>query len=142
MYHRLTLRGTSSNLVLEPSKEYVAMMEGLRITQKEAYVHFDYTGEFSELTGKQCVDAMVEACSQLQLSKALLDCRNMTGEIQILESFMVAKYGGKMRYFLSKTALVGREDQMLPDNFVENVAANRGINLKIFTDLEEAISWL
>jgi len=142
MYHRLTLRGTSSNLVLEPSKEYVAMMEGLRITQKEAYVHFDYTGEFSELTGKQCVDAMVEACSQLQLSKALLDCRNMTGEIQILESFMVAKYGGKMRDFLSKTALVGREDQMLPDNFVENVAANRGINLKIFTDLEEAISWL
>jgi len=118
------------------------MIEGLRITQKEAYIRFDFTGEFSEMTGKQCIDAMVEASSQLQHSKALLDCRNMIGEIKILESFMVAKYGGKMRGFLSKTALVGREDQMLPDNFVENVAVNRGVNLKIFTDVEEAIDWL
>lgn len=31
---------------------------------------------------------------------------------------------------------------MFPDNFVENVAVNRGINLKIFTDLEKAIDWL
>lgn len=31
---------------------------------------------------------------------------------------------------------------MLPDNFVENVAVNRGINLKIFTDANEAIDWL
>ena len=118
------------------------MMEGLRIIQKEAYVRFDYTGEFSKTAGEQCVDAMVEARSQFRLPKALLDCRKMTGEIQILESFMVAQYGGKMRGFLSKTALVGREDQMFPDNFVENVAVNRGVNLKIFTDIEEAIDWL
>ena len=117
-------------------------MEGLRIIQKEAYVRFDYTGEFSQAAGKQCVDAMVEACSRLKLSRALLDCRKMTGEIQILESFRVAQYGGKMRGFLSKTALVGRQDQMLSDNFVENVAVNRGVNLKIFTDIKEAINWL
>ena len=128
--------------MFEPSKECMAMIEGLRIIQKETYIRFDFTGQFSEVTGKQCIDAMVEACSQLQVSKALLDCRKMTGEIKILESFTVAEYGGKMRGFLSKTALVGREDQMLSDNFVENVAVNRGVNLKIFTDVEEAIDWL
>jgi hypothetical protein len=36
IYHRLTLRGTSSNLVLEPSKEYMAMMEGLRINESSS----------------------------------------------------------------------------------------------------------
>lgn len=118
------------------------MIEGLRIIQKEAYIRFDYAGEFSEVMGKQCIDAMVEACSQVQISKALLDCRNMTGEIQIFSSFMVAKYGVKMRGIISKTALVCREDQMLPDNFVETVAVNRGVNLKIFTDADEAIDWL
>jgi hypothetical protein len=41
-----------------------------------------------------------------------------------------------------KIALVGREDQMFTDNFVENVAINRGINLKIFTDVDEAVIWL
>jgi len=118
------------------------MIEGLRIIQKEAYIRFDYTGDFSEVMGKQCIDAMVEACSQVQLSKALLDCRHMTGEIQIFDSFRVAKYGVKMIGIIYKTALVGREDQMFPDNFVENVAVNRGVNPKIFTDIDEAIDWL
>ena len=118
------------------------MVKDLRIIQKKAYIHFDFTGEFSQETGKQCIDAMVEVCSRSQISKALLDCRNMTGEIQVLESFMVARYGVQMIGSISKFALVGREDQMFPDNFVENVAVNRGINLKLFTDVEKAIGWL
>jgi hypothetical protein len=118
------------------------MIDGLKIVPKKKYICFDFAGEFSEMTGKRCIDAMVETCSQLQVFNALLDCRKMTGEIKILESFMVAQYGGKMRGVLSRTALVGREDQMLPDNFVENVAVNRGVNLKIFTDVEDAIDWL
>jgi hypothetical protein len=120
----------------------MAMIEGLRIIQKETYIRFDFTGDFSEVMGKRCIDAMVEACSQVQISKALLDCRSMTGEIQTFESFNVAKYGVNMIGIISKTALVGREDQMFPDNFVENVAFNRGVNLKIFTDVDEAIDWL
>ena len=120
----------------------MAKIEGLKIIQKETYIYFDFTAEFSEVAGKQCVDAMVETCRQLQVSKALLDCRKMTGEIKILESFNVVTYGGKMRGLLSKLALVGRGDQMFPDKFVENVAVNRGINLRLFTDLEEAIDWL
>ena len=128
--------------MLDPAKGCIAMIEGLKIIQKETYIHFDFTGDFSEVMGKQCIDAMIEACSQVQLSKALLDCRNMTGEIQIFDSFMVVKYAVKMRGIISQTALVGREDQMFPDNFVENVAVNRGVNLKIFTDADEAIDWL
>ena len=128
--------------MLDPSKRCIAMIEGLRIIQEEAYLHFDYTGEFSEVLGKRCIDVMVEACSQVQISKALLDCRNMTGEIQMFSSFMVAEYGIKMIGIISKTAIVVREDQMLHSNFVENVAVNRGVNFKIFTDADEAIDWL
>ena len=118
------------------------MIKELRIIQRKGYVLFEFTGEFSQEAGKLVIDAMVEACSQSQISRALLDCRNMAGEIQILEGFMVAEYGVKMIGFISKFALVGREDHMFPDNFVENVAVNRGINLKLFTDIEKAIFWL
>ena len=118
------------------------MIKDLKIIQREDYILFDFRGEFSQEAGKQCIDAMVEACSQSQISSALLDCRNMAGEIQILESFMVAKYGVQMIGVIARFALVGREDQMFPDNFVENVAVNRGINLKLFTDVEKAIDWL
>ena len=120
----------------------MTMMKGLKIIQSKGYILFDFSGEFNQEAGKQVIDAMVEACTQSQISRALLDCRNMTGEIQILESFMVAKYGVKMIGSISKFALVGREDQMFPDDFVENVAVNRGINLKLFTDADEAVNWL
>ncbi len=118
------------------------MVKDLKIIQRDGYILFDFSGEFSPDAGKQCIDAMVEACTEAQIPRALLDCRSMTGEIEIMESFMVAKYGVKMIGSISKFALVGREDQMFPDNFVENVAVNRGINLKLFTDVEEAIHWL
>lgn len=120
----------------------MAMINGLRIIQGEVYNYFEFTGEFNLETGKQCINAMVEVCSQSQISKALLDCRKMAGEIEIMESFMVAKYGVRMIGSISKFAIVGREDQMFPDNFVENVAVNRGVNLKLFTDLERAVDWL
>ena len=47
------------------------MVEGLKMIQEEAYIRFEYTGEFSEEMGKKCIDAMVEVCSQIQISKAL-----------------------------------------------------------------------
>jgi hypothetical protein len=118
------------------------MIEGLRMIHEEGHICFDYTGEFNEVMGKKCIDAMIEACGQAQISKALLDCMNMTGAIQIFDSFKVAEYGVKMWGVILKIALVGREDQMFTDNFVENVAINRGINLKIFTDVDEAVIWL
>ena len=31
---------------------------------------------------------------------------------------------------------------VVPDNFVENVARNRGLNLSVFTDFDEAVTWL
>ena len=56
------------------------MIEDLKIIQKETYIRFDFTGEFSEVMGKHCIDAMVETSNQVQLSKVLLDCRKMTSQ--------------------------------------------------------------
>jgi hypothetical protein len=41
-----------------------------------------------------------------------------------------------------KLAIVAREEQMTPERFFETVARNRGIHLKVFTELDEAIVWL
>lgn len=43
---------------------------------------------------------------------------------------------------IAKLAMLNRPDVILPDNFVENVAVNRGANVKVFTDLENAVRWL
>jgi len=116
--------------------------EPLSILDKGPYLLVEFFGEFSAAAGKRCVDTMVAACEQHGRSKVLLDCRRMTGDMPITARFEVAEYGASKRDRLRRFALLGREDMVLPANFVENVAVNRGMIMKIFTDFDEAEAWL
>lgn len=116
--------------------------EPISISDKGSYLLVEFFGEFSVEAGKQCVDRMAEACEKQSHSKVLLDCRRMTGSMPILDRFQVAQYGAIKGRQLMQLALLNREDVVLPDNFVENVAVNRGMTMKVFTNLNEAVSWL
>jgi len=116
--------------------------EPLSILDKGSYLLVEFFGEFSVEAGKQCVDRMVEACEEHERSRVLLDCRRMTGEMPVMARFQVAEYGTTKRLQIKRIALLNREEVMLPDNFVENVAVNRGMNLKAFTDFDEAQLWI
>lgn len=116
--------------------------EPLSITNMDSYLLVEFHGEFSVESGKHCVDRMAEACDKHQLSKVLLDCRNIKGKMPVFDRFQVAEYGASKRRQIGRFALLNREDVLLPDNFVENVAVNRGMQMKIFTDFEQAERWL
>ena len=116
--------------------------ELLSIQDKGSYLLVEFFGEFSVESGKFCVDRMAEACEKYRHSKVLLDCRKMTGYMPVFDRFEVAVYGTTKRQQLGRLALLNREDVMLPDNFVENVAVNRGLNMSIFTDFSLAETWL
>jgi len=114
----------------------------LRIDDKGTYLLVEFFGEFGVEAGKRCVDRMVEACVTHKRSKVLLDCRRMTGNMPVLDRFQVAEYGATRGRQFMRLALLNRENVLLPDNFVENVAVNRGMDMKIFTDYNEAERWL
>ncbi len=114
----------------------------LSIIDKGSYLLVEFFGEFSVETGRQCVDRMSEACEKHRRSRVLLDCRRMTGNMPVLDRFQVAEYGATELRQLWRLALLNREDVVLHDNFVENVAVNRGMNMKLFTDFREAELWL
>jgi hypothetical protein len=114
----------------------------LSVLDKGSYLLVEFFGEFSVEAGKQCVDRMAEACETHSRSKVLLDCRRMTGNMPVVDRFNVAEYGATKRRQLGRLALLNREDVVLPDNFVEHVAVNRGMDMKIFTDFDEAELWL
>ena len=117
-------------------------MEDLNIIVEDGFLFFQFSGTFNVENGLKVVDAMSDACIQYECFKALLDCRPMVGEMPIMQRYRVVEYAEKTREIKMKTAIVVREDQTLPDNFVENVAYNRGINLRIFTDFDQAVNWL
>ena len=62
--------------------------------------------------------------------------------MSVISRFQVAEYGALSLDFLNRFALVNHADVLLPDKFVENVATNRGMDLKIFTDFDAAEQWL
>ncbi len=119
-----------------------APIDPLQITDRGDYLLVEFAGEFGVDTGKQCIDRMAEACERLARWKVLLDCRRMSGAMPLLARFEVAEYGASRRRELRKLALLNRAEVVLPDNFVENVATNRGMNMKVFTDFDAAEAWL
>jgi hypothetical protein len=58
------------------------------------------------------------------------------------DRFQLVDYAVKSSNAISKTAFVAREEVAMPGKLIETVAFNRGINLRIFFNLEEAKAWI
>jgi hypothetical protein len=116
--------------------------EILEIQDKKDYLLVSFIGEFNLDAGQRTIDRVLEACIQYNLSKVLLDCRRMTGPLSITDRFLVVDYGQVMLGKVLAMVIVGRPDQILPNRFEETVAMNRGINLRVFDDIELAIEYL
>ena len=116
--------------------------EELKISLCGEFITFAFQGTFTVERGKMVVDAMIDECVARNCRRALLDCRAMSGEMAIVDRFDVVAYAQRTRDHIDRTALVGRPDQVLPDKFVESVAANRGFVLRVFSDPDHAAQWL
>jgi hypothetical protein len=118
------------------------MSDNVEVLRKEGYLHITFSGAFSLAAAKRSVDVLVETCGKENCNKVLFDCRPMTGDMPIFERYEIAKYGAESLPYRIKVAMLGREDQVSPDDFFETVAVNRGLILKVFSDMDKAIAWL
>jgi hypothetical protein len=118
------------------------MPEDWIITDEGSFLRFDFVGRFSIDSGKACVDAMVDACVKQHCSRVLLDCRKMKGDMPLFAQFYVAVYAKRTRDASMRTALVGREDQVIHGKFVDNVAMISGVDARVFSELDGALRWL
>jgi hypothetical protein len=87
---------------------------------------------------------LINAAKQVQQAVILVDVREFKGRLGAFDSLYVvrdefAKYRGKG---IRKAALVDREAQGTRRWFFETVAQNRGFNLRMFNEVEEAQAWL
>lgn len=77
----------------------------------------------------------------------LIDVNNITGTIPLTDRFKFSESitGYFIEFALGKihrVAIVGQEPIIDHDRFGETVARNRGLNVYVFTDLQQAIQWL
>ena len=89
----------------------------------------------------------IDTCFSYNKSKILVDITKVTGNVPFFDRFQYAEALAQYKSThaltkVSKIALVGREPLIDKNRFGETVAVNRGVNIKVFTELNDALAWL
>lgn len=111
-----------------------------KIEQRDNYIYVEYDEEYSidvfVSTSKQVFDF----CQAKNYRKVLVNITNMPGKVRTLQRFEIGVQGSLLFRNLIKVAVLYRVEEI--DWFAETVSKNRGLNAKIFSDLDKAMEWL
>ena len=119
----------------------------LNITNKENYLLAEVSGEFDYTTDHKLFTELIESCFTYNRPKLLLDAINLKGFLSTFQRYNIAlSVTNTIRKNFDKgiiqISIVGTEPLIDPDRFGETVATNRGLIVKVTTDMEEALKWL
>ncbi|MGO9246780.1 MAG: hypothetical protein ACLP0A_05575 [Verrucomicrobiia bacterium] len=114
------------------------------------FLRVNATGNFSLEEAKRTFLEMLEAVGRHKAEKVLFDGRRLTGEPNTMERFYYGEFAAQaVRRFADRGvspathfAYVLEEPVLDPRRFGETVARNRGLFVKAFDNLEDALGWL
>jgi len=84
--------------------------------------------------------ALIEACDENHCRKAVIDARDLEVDFNTLEYFRAGVDASDLHRYGLRLALVAREEMI--SSFFDDVIHNRGVAVRVFTDLDTAGSWL
>lgn len=89
----------------------------------------------------------IDTCLLYNKTKILVDITKVTGNVPFFDRFQYAEALAQYKSIhalteVSKIALFGNEPLIDKNRFGETVAVNRGVNIKVFTELNDALAWL
>jgi hypothetical protein len=122
----------------------------LRISAESGYLQVGATGKFSLAEAKRAFVEMLEAVARNKVGKVLFDGRGLWGRPEFMERFyygkfasqMLAEFGAHGVSNTTKFAYVLEVPMRDPERFGEDVAWNRGMEVKTFDNLNDALEWL
>jgi hypothetical protein len=130
------------------AEEFVQQLpEGNMTVETEVHfdgvcVHLDIVGRYDYDSARKNPDLVNEACRQYECTRVLIDARSLEGDVSICDQLGIAEYmAGSIDRKLT-LALVARREQVPNDKFFETALVNRGMSVRVFTDVEEAREWL
>ena len=117
-----------------------------RHTEKKGdYLLIRYTGSLAikDLPrGQNVFQNIADLCRQNECKKVLLDSRELTIDLGTMDLYQIGSLLAETRGSLVKFSILGTDEQVPSDNFMENVAVNRGGFVRVFTVEDEGIAWL
>ena len=114
----------------------------LAFREADGYLLVQVEGEWTPEAVQQGIEEVAQAAEERGHDRVLLDIRNMSGPKTDLHRFLAGEHAAKAwgHPLRLKVAAVYKEE--LIDKFTENVAVNRGANIIVLSDIDEAIEWL
>jgi hypothetical protein len=122
----------------------------LRISAESRFLRVDATGDFSLVEAKRTFIETLEAVARNKVEKVLFDGRGLAGDPKIMERFFYGEFAARSvaqftpRGVSASTqfAYVLKVPVLDPMRFGETVAVNRGMVVKTFDNLNDALEWL
>jgi len=122
----------------------------VKIELRKEYLYALLEGEFDFQSALSSTGLILEACIQHRSNKILADFRSVTGRMTDSERIHYAELSHeKYQVFLSKGhiencrfAWLGKVPLVDPKRLGEAVALNRGMMVRVTTELDQAFVWL
>ena len=120
---------------------------GITTTVEEDFVRIVVTGNYSLLKANHLFSHSIENALLHRRAKILIDVTNIAGNIPFFDRFEYATFLARYKREhastkVSRIAVVGHEPIVDKNKFGETVAINRGANVRVFTDMDNAYAWL
>jgi hypothetical protein len=114
----------------------------MSIEPRDAYVfvHLAGTPELGALT--KYADQLLAACRRRRCRNILVDARQLTGLMAVFDRVELGLHFQKHWDQVIRIAAVVREEDLPEHRVFENVAANRGLRVRMFSSEGDAVSWL
>ena len=120
------------------------MTYDLAIESRGSYLHAKATGDHTAENARRFLAEVYEATVQKKCRSVLLELDLMGPSLPMVEIYDVIAEGSKRGQMLERIAYVDASAERDPARirFAENVAMNRGVNVRLFRTVEEAERWL
>jgi len=86
--------------------------------------------------------AIIEACREHGVTRVMCDERELEYRLNTFEHYEAAEFIAQQVPALAKAAIVCNPHYLPAADLYEDVAVNRGLMLRVFTDIERARAWL
>jgi hypothetical protein len=117
------------------------------LTVEDKYILIKLKGEFSLTEVKNKYKYVIDTAVEYNKSRLLVDIYEVTGTMSFIERFEISAF--LALYYIQhaagkiyRVAFMGNEPLVDKGRFGETVAKNRGLNVRVFTNKEDAIAWI
>jgi hypothetical protein len=98
------------------------------------------TGSVDEAEGH--FESLADECNRTNKNKLLLDFTGVSADVPLAVIYALGELSRVFRQYKCKVASICRPENHNPNCFFETVAQNRWVDLRVFTNIEDAKEWL